>query len=74
MATKKYNPKSFWSVFRRVQIALWSFVLFVVLFFIGVNYGLLGEMPDLDAIQPGYFDALTARTGLDLSQFGIYPG
>lgn len=30
--------------------------------------------PDLDAIQPGYFDALTARTGLDLSQFGIYPG
>lgn len=51
MATKKYNPKNFWSVFRRVQIALWSFVLFVVLFFIGVNYGLLGEMPDLDAIQ-----------------------
>jgi len=30
--------------------------------------------PDLDALQPGYFDALTARTGLDLSQFGIYPG
>lgn len=30
--------------------------------------------PDLDAVQPGYFDALTARTGLDPSQFGIYPG
>jgi hypothetical protein len=30
--------------------------------------------PDLDAIQPGYFDALTARTGLDPAQFGIYPG
>jgi cyclophilin family peptidyl-prolyl cis-trans isomerase len=28
---------------------------------------------DLDTVQPGYFDALTARTGLDLSQFGIYP-
>ncbi len=51
MAKSAFNNTDFWQVFKRVQIALWCFVLLVILFFIGVNYGLLGEMPDLDAIQ-----------------------
>lgn len=72
MATKKYNPKNFWSVFRRVQIALWSFVLFVVLFFIGVNYGLLGEMPDLDAIQNPHNEFSTTIYSSDYEVLGSY--
>ena len=51
MATKKFNPNNFWQVFRRVQILLWSFILLLILFFVGVNFGLLGKMPDLEAIQ-----------------------
>lgn len=47
----KYNPKKFGDVFIRVQIVLWSILAFILLFFIGVNFGLLGSMPDLDAIQ-----------------------
>ncbi|MBL0309143.1 MAG: transglycosylase domain-containing protein [Bacteroidetes bacterium] len=47
----KYNPNKFVEVFIRVQIVLWSFILLIVLFFVGVNYGLFGQMPDLDAIQ-----------------------
>jgi hypothetical protein len=27
---------------------------------------------DLDALQPGYFTSLTAASGLDLTQFGVY--
>lgn len=72
MATKKYNPKNFWSVFRRVQIALWGFVLFVVLFFIGVNYGLLGEMPDLDAIQNPHNEFSTTIYSSDYEVLGSY--
>ncbi len=47
----KFNPKNFWEVFTRVQILLWVFILLVALFFIGVNFGMLGKMPDLEAIQ-----------------------
>ncbi len=47
----KFNPKNFKDVFIRVQILLWIFIAFVALFFVGVNYGLLGSMPDLEAIQ-----------------------
>lgn len=51
VAKKKINLNDFWAVFRLMQIYLWAFILFVILFFIGVNEGLLGEMPDLEAIQ-----------------------
>ena len=34
-----------------MQILLWVFILLVALFFIGVNFGMLGKMPDLEAIQ-----------------------
>lgn len=51
MAKTAFNANNFWHVFKKVQIALWSFIGFVIIFFIGVNYGLLGKMPDLDAIQ-----------------------
>jgi penicillin-binding protein 1A len=47
----KFKPNDFWSVFTWTQIVLWSFILLIVLFFVGVNYGLLGPMPDLDVIQ-----------------------
>lgn len=46
-----YKPNDFWSVFKWTQAILWSFVLIVILFFVGVNHGLFGEMPDLEAIQ-----------------------
>jgi len=47
----KFNPKNFKDVFIRVQLLLWLFLAFVALFFVGVNYGMLGPMPDLEAIQ-----------------------
>lgn len=72
MATQKFNPNNFWNVFRRVQIVLWSFVLFVILFFIGVNYGLLGEMPDLDAIQNPHNEFSTTIYSTDYEVLGSY--
>lgn len=51
MAKLRFNPADFWDVFKKVQMVLWGLVLFTILFFIGVNYGMLGSMPDLDAIQ-----------------------
>jgi penicillin-binding protein 1A len=51
MANKKKSLSSFWQMFRTVQTYLWAFILLIILFFIGINEGLLGEMPDLEAIQ-----------------------
>ena len=51
MAKSKTNFNNFWQTFRLVQIYLWAFIFVVILFFIGINEGLLGEMPDLEAIQ-----------------------
>lgn len=48
---KKINLHDFREVFRIVQAGLWSSIFLVILFFAGINWGLLGEMPDLEAIQ-----------------------
>jgi penicillin-binding protein 1A len=72
MAKQKFYPNNFWSVFRRVQIVLWSVVLFVVLFFIGVSYGLLGEMPDLEKIQNPRSAVTTTIYSADFETIGSY--
>jgi penicillin-binding protein 1A len=69
---KKINFKDFWQVFRVVQIALWSMVLLVILFFVGVNAGLLGEMPDLEAIQNPNNDVSTTVYSADAEVLGSY--
>lgn len=72
MPSGKFNPSNFWNVFRRVQIALWSVVLLVVLFFIGINYGLLGEMPDLEKIQNPRSSISTGVWSADGEVLGTY--
>ncbi|HWB64496.1 MAG TPA: transglycosylase domain-containing protein [Chitinophagales bacterium] len=72
MAKLKYKPNSFWSVFIWVQALLWSGVLVVILFFIGVNYGLLGEMPDLGAIQNPNNSVSTTIYSSDYEVLGSY--
>lgn len=64
--------KDFWFYFKWVQIALWSFVLFVILFFVGVNFGLLGEMPDLQAIQNPRNAVSTTIYSADFEVLGSY--
>jgi penicillin-binding protein 1A len=68
----KYNPKNFWEVFKRIQIILWSFIALVVLFFVGVNYGLLGSMPDLEAIQNPNSAVSTTIYSADYEVLGSY--
>ena len=68
----KFNPNNFWEVFVRVQIILWTFILFVVLFFVGVNSGLLGKMPDLDAIQNPNSAVSTTIYSADFEVLGSY--
>ena len=63
---------SFWVWFRRIQILLWSAVLLLVFFFIGVNEGLLGEMPDLEAIQNPNNAVSTTVYSADLEVLGSY--
>jgi len=72
MAKQKFNPNNFWSVFRKVQMVLWSAVLFVILFFIGVSYGLLGEMPDLEKIQNPRSAITTTIYSADYETIGSY--
>ena len=72
MAKKKINYNNFWQVFRQVQIVLWSFVLLVVLFFVGVNAGMLGSMPDLEAIQNPNNDVSTSVYSADGEVLGSY--
>jgi penicillin-binding protein 1A len=69
---KKINLNNFWQVFRIVQIALWSFVLLIVLFFVGVNAGMLGAMPDLEAIQNPNNDVSTTVYSADGEVLGNY--
>jgi penicillin-binding protein 1A len=69
---KKINFNDFWQMFKVVQIALWSFVLFVILFFFGVNAGLLGEMPDLYEIQNPNNDVSTSVISSDGEILGSY--
>lgn len=59
-------------VFKYTQVILWGFVLFIVLFFIGVNYGLLGEMPDLEAIQNPRNAVSTTIYSSDFEVLGSY--
>ena len=68
----KTNFNNFWSVFRVVQIALWSTVLVIVLFFIGVNAGMLGEMPNLEEIQNPNNDVSTTVFSVDGEVLGSY--
>lgn len=68
----KFNPNSFKEVFIRVQILFWSFVALVMLFFIGVNFGMLGEMPDLDAIQNPNNAVSTTIYSADYEVLGSY--
>lgn len=68
----KFNPNNFWDVFIRIQILLWIFLLFVVLFFVGVNYGLLGKMPDLVAIQNPNNSVSTTIYSADYEVLGSY--
>ncbi|HRP39908.1 MAG: transglycosylase domain-containing protein [Chitinophagales bacterium] len=64
--------QDFKSVFRYTQIALWSFVVFLIFFFWGVTKGLLGEMPDLDAIQNPNNDVSTTVYSSDNQILGTY--
>jgi penicillin-binding protein 1A len=68
----KFNPSNFKEVFIRIQILLWAFILIVVLFFIGVNYGLLGEMPDLERIQNPNNSVSTTIYSADYEVLGSY--
>ncbi|MES2620091.1 MAG: transglycosylase domain-containing protein [Bacteroidota bacterium] len=68
----KYNPNNFWEVFKRIQIILWSIILVIILFFIGVNYGVLGEMPDLEAIQNPNSAVSTTIYSSDFEVLGSY--
>lgn len=68
----KYNPKNFRDVFVRVQIVLWLSVALVILFFVGVNFGLLGEMPDLEAIQNPNNSISTTIYSADMEVLGSY--
>lgn len=72
MAKIKFDPNNFWQVFKWVQIGLWSFVLLVILFFVGVNYGLLGKMPDLEAIQNPNNSVSTSIYSSDYEVLGSY--
>lgn len=67
-----YNPKNFREVFIRVQLALWLFIAFVALFFVGVNFGLLGKMPDLEAIQNPNNSVSTSIYSADMEVLGSY--
>lgn len=59
-------------VFKYTQIALWSLVAFLILFFAAVNFGLLGEMPDLDEIQNPRNDVSTTVYSSDYEVLGTY--
>lgn len=66
------NFNNFWQVFKLVQIYLWAFILFVILFFIAVNEGLLGEMPDLEAIQNPHTAVSTTVWSVDGEVLGTF--
>jgi penicillin-binding protein 1A len=70
--TSKTNFNNFWQVFKLVQIYLWAIILFVLLFFIGVNEGLLGEMPDLEAIQNPHTAVSTSVWSADGEVLGTF--
>lgn len=72
MAKQAYNPNNFWQVFRYTQIVFWSFVLFIILFFVGVNQGLLGAMPNIDDIQNPRNDVSTTVYSADGEVLGSY--
>ena len=55
-----------------MQIALWSLIGLIVLFFMGVNYGLLGKLPDLDAIQNPNNSVSTTIYSSDYEVLGSY--
>ncbi len=72
MAKAKINSKQFWDLFRKTQIVFWSAIVVVILFFIGVNYGMLGAMPDLEAIQNPRSAVSTTIYSSDYEVLGSY--
>lgn len=72
MAKKKIKPQDFWWWFKWTQIILWSGILLCILFFVGINYGLLGEMPDLEAIQNPRNAVSTTIYSSDFEVLGSY--
>ncbi|MFN8309376.1 MAG: transglycosylase domain-containing protein [Chitinophagales bacterium] len=72
MAKTKLNFNNFWQVFRIVQLTFWTLVLFIVLFFVGIDLGLLGEMPDLRDIQDPKNDISTTVYSSDGEVLGSY--
>ena len=72
MAKKAAGNLNFWFYFKWVQIVLWSGILLVILFFVGVNYGLLGAMPDLRAIQNPHNEVSTTIYSADYEVMGSY--
>lgn len=70
--TSKTNFNNFWQVFKLVQIYLWAFILFMILFFIAVNEGLLGQMPDLEAIQNPHTAISTSVWSADGEVLGTF--
>lgn len=69
---KTNNNNDFWRWFKRVQLFFWSAVVIAILFFTGINYGLLGEMPDLEAIQDPNNSVSTTVFSADLEVLGSY--
>jgi penicillin-binding protein 1A len=72
MATQAIHTKNFWQLFRQVQVVFWSVVVFIIFFFIGVNAGMLGEMPDLAQIQNPNNDVSTTVYSDDHEVLGSY--
>ena len=68
----KYKPNDFWSVFKWTQAILWSLVLVTILFFVAVNYGMVGAMPDLESIQNPDNSASTTIFSADDEVLGSY--
>jgi penicillin-binding protein 1A len=64
--------KDFVTVFKYTQLALWGGMAFIALFFMGINWGLLGEMPDLDEIQNPRNDISTTVYSSDYEVLGTY--
>jgi penicillin-binding protein 1A len=72
MAQSSINYTTFWLLFRRVQLVFWSSIVLVIFFFIGVNAGLLGSMPNLEEIQNPNNDVSTTIYSDDHEVLGSY--
>jgi penicillin-binding protein 1A len=69
---RQLDFNDFRQIFRLTQVLLWSFIGVIVLFLLAVNAGLLGEMPDLEAIQNPSNAQTTTIFSADLEVLGYY--